>query len=157
MIWLVTGSNYLLTVILSVTDIGCDGNFNSDWDWVIYVIGSDRLLTVILTVIVIDTEWLRLWWFFCQWQTVIVIVTENHFLCDCNSDSDCQWLCLSLRVIASVMVILTVTYSDLACHWEWLPFNNDSLSDRQWLLLSLRGISFVIVILIVMVSDCLCH
>ena len=45
---------------------------------------------------------------------MIVIVTEGDFLCDCNSDCDCQWLCL--RVIASVMVILTVTDSDLACH-----------------------------------------
>ena len=47
---------------------------------------------------------------------MIVIVTESDFLCDGNSDSDAQLLCLSLRVIASVMVTLTVTNSDLACH-----------------------------------------
>ena len=47
-----------------------------------------------------------------------VIVTESDCFCVGDSDSDEQWLCLSLRVIASVMVILTVTDSDLAFHLE---------------------------------------
>ena len=77
------------------------------------------------------------------------------------------------------MVILTVTDSDMACHWELLPFNSDSGTDRQWLWLSLRVIDFLCdgnsnsdglwlclsikVIAIVMViqtmtdSDCVCH
>ena len=47
---------------------------------------------------------------------MIVIVTESDFLCDVNSDSDGQQLCLSLGVIASVMVIPKMTDSDLAYH-----------------------------------------
>ena len=87
----------------------------------------------------------------------MVIVTENGFLCDVNSDSDGQQLCLSLGVIASVIVIPAVTDSDLAYHWVWLLFNSDIGGERQWLWLSLRVISAVMVILTVTDSDCVCH
>ena len=83
--------------------------------------------------------------------------TESDFLCDGNFYRDAQWWCLSRRVIASVMVILTVTDSGLACHWERLPFTSDSDSGWQWLWISLRVICSVMVILTVIDSDCVCH
>ena len=38
-----------------------------------------------------------------------MIVTESDFICDVNSDSDGQCMCLSLRGIPFVMVNMTVT------------------------------------------------
>ena len=84
---------------------------------------------------------------------MIVIVTESDFLCDDNFDSDELWLCLSIKVIAIVMVIQTMTDSKCVCHLVWLPFNSDSGSDRQGFWLSLGVISFVMVILTVTDSD----
>ena len=127
-----------LTVIVFVTESDCifdgdltmtDGDSYCDWQWLCMWLRVSASVTEIFTVSDVchnhchslwcHGEWLHLWWWFWQWMIVIVSVTESDCICDIDSKCDWQWLCLSLRVIASVMEILTVTDSDcvknLAC------------------------------------------
>ena len=153
-----------MIVFVTNSDCLCDANFNSDWQWFVLSLRVIAFWINITKEITLSDKHNNcpslkeslLKGNHSQWQAQSLSVTVKITITMTITLSDKHNHCPSLPE-SLVMVNLKVTYSDMACHWEWLPFNSDSGSDQQWLWLSLRVISSVMVILTVMNSDMACH